>query len=88
MELCDEDWEEGMCGRLVKSMYGTRDAAFNWETAYSEFMEGIGFNRGRASPCVFYNKERNIRGVIHGDDFTMLGKEEQLDWFKENNGKV
>jgi hypothetical protein len=39
VELIDEDWEEGMCGRLVKSMYGTRDAAFNWETAYSELME-------------------------------------------------
>ena len=25
----DEGWEEGMCGRLLKSMYGTRDAGQN-----------------------------------------------------------
>ena len=27
VQLPDEDWEEGMCGKLLKSMYGTRDAA-------------------------------------------------------------
>ena len=31
VELPPEDAEEGMCGRLLKSMYGTRDAAQNWE---------------------------------------------------------
>ena len=82
MELCDEDWEEGMCGKLRKSMYGTRDAAFNWETAYREFMEEMGFKRGKASPCVFYHPKRNVRGVIHGDDFAMLGYEKDLDWLK------
>jgi hypothetical protein len=35
VELPDEDWEEGMCGKLEKSMYGTRDASQNWEEEYS-----------------------------------------------------
>ena len=30
VQLPDEDAEPGMCGKLVKSMYGTRDAAQNW----------------------------------------------------------
>jgi len=29
VQLSDEDWEEGMCGKLNKAMYGTRDAAQN-----------------------------------------------------------
>ena len=29
IELPDEDHEEGMCGELNKSLYGTRDAAQN-----------------------------------------------------------
>ena len=33
--------EEGMCGRLEKSMYGTRDAAQNWEEHYAETMAGL-----------------------------------------------
>ena len=55
VDLPPEDQEEGMCGKLVKSMYGTRDAAQNWELEYSTFMKDLGFSRGRASPCVFHH---------------------------------
>ena len=82
IDLPEEDAQEGMCGRLVKSMYGTRDAAQNWERAYSNFMEEAGFTRGVASPCMFWHKERDIKVVIHGDDFTLLGYDEDLDWFR------
>ena len=67
----------------MKAMYGTRDAAQNWEYAYNEFMEMCGLRRGIASPCVYWHQERGIRAVIHGDDFTMLGWENDLDWFRE-----
>ena len=77
------DYEEGMCGKVEKSIYGTRDAAQNWEEEYSSFMMSIGFRRGMSSPCVFYHKSQNIRVVVHGDDFTVLGHEDQLDWFKD-----
>ena len=81
VQLCEEDWEEGMCGKLNKAMYGTRDAAQNWAEAYMGFMVKSGFTRGRASPCVFWHKERNIRAVVHGDDFNVLGMYWELDWF-------
>ena len=41
-----------MCGKLLKSMYGTRDAAQNWGAAYKEFMKSMGFRSGVSSPCV------------------------------------
>ena len=82
VRLCREDYEAGMCGRLQKAMYGTRDAVQNWECEYVEFMLSIGFLGGRVSPCVFYNKEHNVRVVVHGDDFTCLGHEGDLDWFR------
>ena len=65
-----------MCGKLKKSMYGTRDAAQNWEHAYVEQLEKLGFKRGLATPCAFYMKEKELRVVVHGDDFTVLGREE------------
>ena len=83
MQLPDEDWEEGMCGKLLKSMYGTRDAAQNWEKEYSGFMTSSGFETGKANPCVFYHREKSVRAVIHGDDFTLLGHSENLDWFRK-----
>ena len=68
-----------MCGKLVKSMYGTSDAAQNWELEYSGLMQDIGFNRGRASPCVFFHKERNLRAAIHGE-MTSLFWETDKNW--------
>ena len=47
-----------------------------------KFMVDTGFIRGVASPCCFYNRERNLRCVVHGDDFTVLGHKEDLDWFR------
>ena len=82
VSLPPEDWEDGKCGKLQKAMYGTRDAAQNWEYAYVEAMEEIGFKRGTATPCAFYMAEKNLRLVLHGDDFTVLGLEADLDWFR------
>ena len=53
VKLPDEDAEPGMCGRLNVSMYGTRDAAANWEEKYSQHLIDNGFERGASSPCVF-----------------------------------
>ncbi len=32
-----------------------------------------GFKQGSHSACVFYHEQRNVRVVVHGDDFTVLG---------------
>ena len=39
VKLPEEDATPGYVGKLLKSMYGTRDAAQNWEAEYCEFME-------------------------------------------------
>ena len=63
-------------------MYGTRDAAQNWELEYTEMMTEAGFRQGAYSACVFYHEEKNVRVVVHGDDFTVLGPSKGLDWFR------
>ena len=40
-DMPEEDWEEGKVGKLLKSMYGARDAAQKWEEEYAEFMMEI-----------------------------------------------
>jgi hypothetical protein len=77
------DEEEGMCGLLVKSLQGTRDAAQNWEAAYSNLLVSNGFTKGKATPCMFYHKARKLRVVVQGDHFTLLGDEGELDWFRK-----
>ena len=45
VELPEEDYEEGMCGTLNKSMYGTRYAARTWEMEYTGFMKEVGLKQ-------------------------------------------
>jgi len=71
-----------MCGKLRKSMYGTRDAASNWEDCYMDFARSIGFESGLASPCVFKHKTKKLWLTVHGDDFTLLGSDHDLNWFE------
>ena len=71
VELPTQDADHGMCGKLNKSMYGTRGAAQSWEGHYSHiYIDVLGFEQGRASPCCFYHKARDLRVVVCGDDFT------------------
>ena len=52
---------EGKVGRLLRSMYGCRDAGVNWEFAICEVMIAIGFVQGRASPCICRHLEKQLR---------------------------
>ena len=83
MDLPDEDNTLGYCGKLVKALYGIRDAAQNWETHYRQQLESFGFKNGLSSPCLFYHPQKQVRLVVHGDDFTFLGGEEELEWCKK-----
>ena len=88
IKLPPEDAEPGMCFKLEKSMCGARDAASNWEDCYMEFANEVGFTSGVASPCVFIHKTRRLWLTVHGDDFPLLGSNEDLGWFeKEINTK-
>ena len=73
IQLPPERARPGMCGRLNVSLYGTRDAAQNWEHEYREFLTALGATPGFASPCAFYHAGKEIRIVVHGDDFTVMG---------------
>ena len=68
VQLPDEDAEPGKCAKMNKAMYGTRDAAQNWEWTYRSAHEEWGFKVGKSSPCVMYHPTRNVRLVVHGDD--------------------
>ena len=50
-------------------------------------MESLGFSKGKSTPCLFYHEPRNLRVVVYGDDFTVLGSEQELDWFRKQMSK-
>jgi len=75
IELPDEVKRPGedKVGRLLRSLYGTRDAAANWEKTIRKVMENLGFVCAMGPPCNFLHAKRNLRYTVHGDNFVTLG---------------
>jgi hypothetical protein len=70
---------DGRCWRLRRWLYGMRPAASAWEANFTKRLESVGFKRGASTPTVFYNSEKDGRRVLHGDDFTFLLYEDDVD---------
>ena len=70
--------DEELCGELVMSMYGTRDAALNWTTEYSNTLIESGYIQGQSNGCLFYHPGRDVAIMVHGDDFVAVGSDEGL----------
>ena len=68
----------GGVGRLRRWLYGMRPAASAWEDHYAANLKNEGYERGRAAPTAFTNKETGVRVVVWSDDFTFLGRERYL----------
>jgi hypothetical protein len=66
-----------------KCMYGSRDAANRWASTYVQALAKHDFEQGKASPCCFKHRSRDLQVVVHGDDFTVVGTDEDLDHFQE-----
>ena len=66
-------------GLLRKSLYGTRDAALNWECELGGFLEEIGLRRGQASTCLYSEEARRISASVHGDDVTVKASREHAE---------
>ena len=83
-----EDHEDGICGELNMSMYGTRDAAETGGEASEDFMVVNACKQRGGSAGTFHNEQRDIRADAHGVDFTLLGDVKELDWFNETITKM
>jgi hypothetical protein len=82
VQLPPEEAEPGVCAKLVRCLYGTRDAPKRWEAFLSEQLVAMGFARGRASPCCYYHAPLGVRCIVHGDDFVLTGRAGALDEVK------
>ena len=88
IELPEEDWvpdnvSKDLVGRLNKSLYGTRDAAANFQDEVNMSMEGIGFKSRKYNPCTFWHPVRDLKSLVHGDDFATSGEGKDLEWLRQ-----
>ena len=55
---CPESCGGYNVGLLKQSLYGTRDAAMNWQEEVAKEMKGWGFERGQCNPCLYTHCEK------------------------------
>ena len=79
IDLPPEDAEEGMVGLLLRTMYGTRDAAMAFDRFATEVMEGAGYVMGMSTPCVYRHKSEPSVAWRHGDDIIVAGEPHFVD---------
>ena len=83
VELPGEKNTPNMCGRLLRALYGTRQAARAWEEEYTKTLKGVDFQREKCNPCRCYHHRRDVRVLVHGDDFTVAGNDSELKYVAE-----
>ena len=90
VELPPEDYQAGdeqMCGLLQYSLYGTRDAAQNWEEELASTLSDLKLMRGIACPCVWQGciKGKHIVATVHGDHITIGGERSAVEFLIKND---
>eukprot|EP00435_Cladocopium_sp_Y103_P068786 s76_g32.t1 len=84
VELPDEDKvhpeDEGpMMGKLLRSMYGTQDASQIFQKDYQDWLKSKGASFCALCPAIF--KMDGLTGLVHGDDFLVVGSMDKLKEF-------
>ncbi|CAK9008497.1 unnamed protein product, partial [Durusdinium trenchii] len=85
MELPEQDRvqptdQEPMVAELMRSMYGTQDASKIFEEDYQGWLKQNGGTFCSLCPAIFRFEERGLLGLVHGDDFLVVGEYAQLRW--------
>ena len=72
--LTQEEIGTGLVGILKMSLYGTRDAAVNFQREVTKLMLKLGFEPAKYNASLFYNARTQVSVMVHGDDFVATGK--------------
>ena len=73
-----KDLRKGKIWRLLKSLYGTRDASQVFATYVEEGLTDHGFQRNAVVPCLYWGAMLDALGVHWGNDF-IFGRADDLE---------
>eukprot|EP00959_Pyramimonas_sp_CCMP1952_P369819 7745706-Pyramimonas_sp.AAC.1 len=80
---------DGQVYRLLKAMYGLRDAGASFDRKTESTMNVMGVTLGKFSVCLGYRRSGDsvVRSVRWGDDFSLSGKRLHCAEFRDELGK-
>ncbi len=74
--------KSGTAMHLLRSLYGLKQSARDWNLLMKEHLQSLGFTQSRSDPCLFVHVEREIRLLVYVDDLAAAAPHKhQLDWF-------
>ena len=76
--LTQEEQENDLVGILDMSLYGTRDAAVNFQKEVCKLMCSLGFARSKFNTSLYHHKKENLKVLVHGDDFVASGERSRI----------
>ena len=64
----------GKCLKLLRALYGTKQASYLWQQTLAKYLVSIGFTRLATDPCVFQRKQNGVTMIVgvYVDDLIIL----------------
>jgi hypothetical protein len=68
------------CYKMLKSMYGTKQACRNWNRRVHEAMSKAGFVRSKCDACLYLKRAKNsfVYALVHVDDFGVFYNDDEM----------
>jgi hypothetical protein len=75
--------------RVLRSLYGLKQAARDWNKRCITELLGLGFRQSTADPCLLLHDERKIMLLLYVDDASVAAPHmDDINWFKNAFGKI
>lgn len=75
----------GQIVKLVKSIYGLRQAPKLWYQAFARVLQSVGFRRSSSNDCLFIrnSKDQSVYLLVYVDDIILAGQRDAVDDVKK-----
>jgi len=80
----------GMALHVLRSLYGLKQAARDWNQKCTGVLLDMGFVQSQADPCLFLHPDKKLIILVYVDDVSMAAPKgtDSIAWFKEEFGKI
>ena len=74
----DPQARDGFVGKLLRTMYGTREASHEFEAFFNHIFASAGMVAGVSCPAIYEHESEPCIGCRHGDDVALAGERQTV----------
>ena len=87
---CHKDYKPGKCAKLIKAIYGLKQAGRLWYQRLADFLLKLGFTQSDGDQCLFFKRFESKKDgfddlcilSLYVDDIVIIANE-SMDWIKK-----